>query len=162
LNKYYNNEILRAVVNKQNVIKLLIVYNLTYLLFCTLFTDDSRFAFMTAALIALATLIGLTVAKIIEDFSEYEKEHHQLEDSMLKTIRREYQKTHMMRAKQAFLLKTHLMDDEGNIADFEESITEIKIEEEPDITERVHLSYLNRFGTQSLHDVENGGQHQGT
>ena len=159
MDKDYNNGILHAVVNKQNVIKLLVVYNLTYLLFCVLFTDDSRFAFMTAALIALATLIGLAVAKTVEDFYGKEKEHHQLEDTMLQTIRREYQKTHMMKVKQEFLVKTHLMDDEGNMTDFEESITEIKTEEEPDISGRVHLDYLNRYGTQGLHDVENGGQH---
>lgn len=162
MDKHYNNGILHAVVNKQNVIKLLVVYNITYLLFCALFTDDSRFAFMTAALIALATLIGLAAAKTVEDFYEKEKEHHQLEDTMLQRIRKEYQKTHMMKVKQEFLLKTHLVDDEGNLADFEESITETKTGEQPGIAGKVHLDYLNRYGTQGLHEAENGGQHQGT
>lgn len=155
-NTYNNHSLISALVNRQNMINLLIVYNLTYLIFCVLFTDDSRFAFMIASFVSLAMLVVLTVMKIVEDFYYEEAKHHETEQNMLKTIRKEYQKMHLSKIRQDILSK--IEEDEPHSCSTEQSGKEIA---ENEFSKRVHLSYLNGLDSQNLNRDEDGGHHQG-
>ena len=73
-----------------------------------------------------------------------------------KRIRNEHCKAHHLNQKKEFLLKTGFLH--NNEEKQEPSVEEI---ETSNYERKVHLSYLNRIGTTSLPEENQGGEHQG-
>ena len=111
---------------------------------------------MTASFVSLAMLVVLTVMKIIEDFYIEEAKRHEMEQDMLKTIRKEYQKTHVSKIRHDILSK--IKQDESQSCSTSPSSKEIA---ENEFIKKVHLSYLNSTDTESLDRDKNRGHHQG-
>ena len=147
------NQIIDRIVNcflfsRQNRLLFLAIYDVTYLTLCTLFTDDYEYAFYVASLTSLSIMLFFTLSHLYKTLQERVAQPC---NGLVKGIRNEYQHAHGQNRKKTFLLKSKLIaDNENEILNFNNSFIE----------QKVHLSYLNRSGTHSLHPSNNKmGQH---
>ena len=142
------------------MIILLSVYNLAYISFCTLFTNDLEIAFLSASLVLLAVMFVIAVKDMLTKLNEEKIKMH--EEEVIRTIRNEYLKAHKFNQKKELLSKANILPCNQDIdEDPLFHAASIELENLSNYERKVCLSYLNRISTQGSHEEKEGGEYQG-
>ena len=139
---------------------LLSVYNLAYMAFCILFTNDLEIAFLSASLVLLATMFVIAVNDMIKRLNEGKIK--MCEEEVIRKIRNEYIKAHKFNRKKELLSKANISPcNQGIDEDPLFYAASMELKNLSNYERKVYLSYLNRISTQGSHEEKGGGEYQG-
>jgi len=134
--------------SKRDLVVLLMVFNTIYYFFVCLIRHDLKGCFITAVAAGLIVLLLMTLRNVFQKLCQ---EINRLQDENMhlrQSFRDEYQRIHRVKRKYELILKSNNID-----VDVEETI--ISYVDDPPIpslnpdsnNSKVHINYLNRFGT---------------
>ena len=143
-----------------DVISLLSVYNVSFLFLWKILDLGPGTSFITAVLLMLVLLFGLTVIALKEQAVREKIRKLLNEEEQEKKIKEEYQKVYKLKMKEELLLKSRCLNSHPNkrlIVEPEEDELELIIHKDSSLI-GVHFDYINGTGPNAKPELDPKGQ----